>query len=61
MALPTAERAARMNGVRAASPLPPPLLAGSIAARRRVHPDGRIMVNKQPMKLVSGQTLAVTG
>ena len=49
----TAERAARMNGARAASaPLsPPPLPAGAIAARRRVHPDGRIMVNKQPMKL----------
>ena len=49
----TPERAARMNGARtAASPLPPaPLPAGSIAARRRVHPDGRIMVNKQPMKL----------
>ena len=49
----TAERAARMNGARAASaPLPPPPLpAGSIAARRRVRPDGRIMVNKQPMKL----------
>lgn len=49
----TAERAARMNGARAASaPLPPPPLpAGSIAARRRVHADGRIMVNKQPMKL----------
>ena len=49
----TAERAARMNGARAASaPLPPPPLpAGSIAARRRVHPDGRIVVNKQFMKL----------
>lgn len=49
----TAERAARMSGARAAStPLPPPPLpAGSIAARRRVHADGRIMVNKQPMKL----------
>ena len=49
----TPERAARMNGARAAAtPLPPaPLPAGSIAARRRVHPDGRIMVNKQPMKL----------
>jgi transposase InsO family protein len=49
----TAERAARINGARAAaSPLPPaPLPAGSIAARRRVHPDGRIMVNKQPIKL----------
>jgi len=49
----TAERAARMNGARTAStPLPPPPLpAGSIAARRRVHPDGRIMVNKQMMKL----------
>jgi transposase InsO family protein len=48
-----AERAARMNGARAAAtPLPPPPLpAGSIAARRRVHPDGRIMVNKQFMKL----------
>jgi transposase InsO family protein len=49
----TAERAARMNGARAAStPLPPPPLpAGSIAARRRVHASGRIMVNKQPIKL----------
>jgi transposase InsO family protein len=49
----TAERAARMNGARAASaPLPPPPLpAGAIAARRRVHADGRIMVNKQPIKL----------
>jgi hypothetical protein len=49
----TAGRAARMNGARtAASPLrPAPLPAGSIAARRRVHPDGRIMVNKQMMKL----------
>jgi transposase InsO family protein len=49
----TAERAARMAGARAAAaPLPPPPLpAGSIAARRRVHADGRIMVNKQPMKL----------
>ena len=49
----TVERAARMNGARAAaSPLPPPALpAGSIAARRRVHPDGRIVVNKQFMKL----------
>jgi hypothetical protein len=49
----TLERAARMNGARAAAtPLPPaPLPAGSIAARRRVHPDGRIMVNKQAMKL----------
>jgi len=49
----TAERAARMTGARAASaPLPPaPLPSGSIAARRRVHADGRIMVNKQPMKL----------
>ena len=46
----TAERAARMNGARAA-PAPPPLPAGSITARRRVRPDGRIMVNKQPMKL----------
>jgi transposase InsO family protein len=49
----TAERAARLNGVRAAAtPLPPPPLpAGSIAARRRVHASGRIMVNKQPIKL----------
>jgi len=49
----TAERAARMNGARAAStPLPPaPLPAGSIAARRRVHADGRIVVNYQHMKL----------
>jgi transposase InsO family protein len=49
----TAERAARMNGARAAAaPLPPaPLPAGSIAARRRVHADGKIIVNKQRMKL----------
>ena len=49
----TAERAARMNGARAAAaPLPPPPLpAGSIAARRRVHESGRIMVNRQPIKL----------
>ena len=48
-----AERAARMNGARAASaPLPPPPLpAGSIAARRRVHASGRIVVNNQPIKL----------
>ena len=49
----TCERAARMNGARAASgPLPPPPLpAGSIAARRRVHADGRIVVSYQHMKL----------
>jgi hypothetical protein len=49
----TAERAARMAGARAAAtPLPPPPLpAGSIAARRRVHASGRIMVNRQPIKL----------
>lgn len=49
----TAQRAAQMTGARAAaSPLPPPPLpAGSIAARRRVHASGRIMVNKQPIKL----------
>jgi hypothetical protein len=43
----TAERAARMNGARAAATRlpPPPLPAGSIAARRRVHPDGRIVLN----------------
>jgi transposase InsO family protein len=48
-----AERAARMAGARAAAtPLPPPPLpAGSIAARRRVHESGRIMVNRQPIKL----------
>ena len=54
LALPiTAEGAARMDGARAAAtPLPPPTLpAGSIAAHRRVHADGRIMVNKQPIKL----------
>jgi hypothetical protein len=41
----TAERAARMNGARAASaPLPPaPLPAGSIAARRRVHAAGKLV------------------
>jgi transposase InsO family protein len=49
----TAERAARMAGARAAATTlpPPPLPAGSIAARRRVHESGRIMVNKQPIKL----------
>ncbi len=49
----TAERAARMTGARtAATPLPPPPLpAGSIAARRRVHASGRIMVNRQAIKL----------
>jgi hypothetical protein len=49
----TAERAARMAGARAAAtPLPPaPLPAGSIAARRRVHASGRIMINNQPIKL----------
>jgi hypothetical protein len=37
-----------MNGARAAAtPLPP----GSIAARRRADESGRIMVNKQPIKL----------
>jgi hypothetical protein len=29
----------------------PPLPAGSIAARRRVHASGRIVVNNQPIKL----------
>jgi hypothetical protein len=49
----TASRAARFAGARAAAtPLPPPPLpAGSIAARRRVHASGRIMVNRQPIKL----------
>ena len=45
----TAERAARLS---AATAVPPPSLpAGSIAARRQVHASGRIMVNKQPIKL----------
>ncbi|HEY5986655.1 MAG TPA: hypothetical protein VIV12_09795 [Streptosporangiaceae bacterium] len=49
----SAERAAKLAGARtAAAPLPPPPLpAGSIAARRRVHASGRIMVNRQPIKL----------
>jgi hypothetical protein len=49
----TADRAARMTGARtAATPLPsPPLPAGSIATRRRVHADGRISFNRQMMKL----------
>ena len=49
----TAERAARFAGARDAATLvpPPPLPAGSIADRRRVHASGRIMVNRQPIKL----------
>lgn len=49
----TAERAARLNAAwAAATAVPPPSLpAGSIAARRQVHASGRIMVNKQPIKL----------
>jgi hypothetical protein len=49
----TAERAARLPGVRtAASPLPaPPLPAGSIRVQRRVHASGRFMVNGQFIKL----------
>jgi hypothetical protein len=49
----TADNAARFAAARAAAtPLPPPPLpAGSIAARRRVHASGRIMVNRQPIKL----------
>jgi hypothetical protein len=49
----TADRLARLPGVRQAStPLrPPPLPAGSIRAHRRVHASGRIMVAKQALKL----------
>jgi hypothetical protein len=49
----TAGKAAKLPGARAAStPLPPPPLpAGAIRAQRRVHASGRIMVNKQPVKL----------
>jgi hypothetical protein len=49
----TADNAARLPRARTAStPLPPPPLpAGSIRAQRRVHANGRIMVNKQPIKL----------
>lgn len=49
----SADRAAKLAGARAAAtPLPPPPLpAGSIRAQRRVHASGRIMVNKQPIKL----------
>jgi hypothetical protein len=48
-----AGRAAQLTGARAAStPLPPPPLPpGSIAARRRVHASGRIILNRQPIKL----------
>jgi hypothetical protein len=48
----TADRAARLAGARAAATSlpPPPMPAGSIAARRRVCASGRIMVNKQPIK-----------
>jgi hypothetical protein len=49
----TADQAAKLPGARAATtPLPPPPLpAGSLRAQRRVHASGRIMVNKQPIKL----------
>jgi hypothetical protein len=49
----TAGKAARLPGARAAAtPLPPPPLpAGSIRAQRRVHASGRIMINRQPIKL----------
>jgi transposase InsO family protein len=49
----SADRLAQLPGARSASsPLPPPPLpAGSIRAQRRVHASGRIMVNKQPIKL----------
>jgi transposase InsO family protein len=48
----SASQAARLPGARAASTaLPPPLPAGSIRAQRRVHASGRIMVNRQPIKL----------
>jgi hypothetical protein len=45
-----AERAAQLNAARAAAtPLPPPPLpAGSIAARRRVHASGRIADGTSP-------------
>ena len=49
----TANQDAKLPGARAvATPLPPsPLPAGSLRAQRRVHASGRIMVNKQPIKL----------
>jgi transposase InsO family protein len=49
----TAGKAARLPGARAAATAlpPPPLPAGSIRAQRRVHASGRIMVNRQPIKL----------
>jgi hypothetical protein len=49
----TAEQAARLPGARAAATAlpPPPLPAGSIRAQRRAHASGRIMVNRQPIKL----------
>lgn len=49
----TLERAARLPGARTATtPLPPPPLpAGSLRAQRRVHASGRIVINKQHIKL----------
>lgn len=48
-----ADRLASLPGARtAATPLPPPPLPpGSIQAQRRVHGNGRIMVNRQRIKL----------
>jgi transposase InsO family protein len=48
-----ADRIASLPGARiAATPLPPPPLPpGSIQAQRRVHANGRIMVNRQRIKL----------
>lgn len=49
----TAEQLTAVPSARAAAtPLPPPPLPpGSIRAQRRVHASGRIMVNKQFIKL----------
>jgi hypothetical protein len=55
LALPAARRSggpAAPGARAAATPLPPaPLPTGSIRAHRRVHASGRIMVNRQPIKL----------
>jgi hypothetical protein len=57
MALPGHRRTGRpASDAQAASAQlpPPPLPVGSIRAQRRVHASGRVMVNRQPIKLGPG-------